>query len=161
MTPWTFSIKFSYGTQFTFRSLMFAAREDENLELLTRGSTPKNSAPIYGKAPYYPADPSTLGRACSGLNPYTRSYYLSAMISQGLLIVTTISQPSAGAVSSSSSGASLDQDSLKNYPEIGGNACWNPAIEDRRINMVAPAVASSQNNSSSYPTIRVSEASDA
>jgi hypothetical protein len=39
MAPWTFSIKFSYSTQFTFRSLMFAAGEDKNLKLLTQAST--------------------------------------------------------------------------------------------------------------------------
>jgi hypothetical protein len=35
MTLWTFSVKFSYGTQFLFGSLMFTVRGDENLELLT------------------------------------------------------------------------------------------------------------------------------
>jgi hypothetical protein len=39
MTPWTFNVKFPYGTPFTFRSLMFAARKDGNLELLTQGTT--------------------------------------------------------------------------------------------------------------------------
>jgi hypothetical protein len=48
MTPCTFSIKFSYGTQFTFGSLMFAAREDRNIELLTQGPTPKCLTPVYG-----------------------------------------------------------------------------------------------------------------
>jgi hypothetical protein len=31
MAPWTFSIKFPYDTQFTFGSLMFTAREDEDI----------------------------------------------------------------------------------------------------------------------------------
>jgi hypothetical protein len=35
MTPWTFDVKFVYDIQFIFRSLMFAAGEDKNLELLT------------------------------------------------------------------------------------------------------------------------------
>jgi hypothetical protein len=36
MALWTFSIKFSYDTQFIFGSLMFATGKDENLELPTR-----------------------------------------------------------------------------------------------------------------------------
>jgi hypothetical protein len=35
MAPWTFNVKHPYDTQFTFGSLMFAAEEDGNLELLT------------------------------------------------------------------------------------------------------------------------------
>jgi hypothetical protein len=37
MAPWIFSVKFLYGTQFLFRSLMFTVGENENLKLLTRG----------------------------------------------------------------------------------------------------------------------------
>jgi hypothetical protein len=37
MAPWIFELKFPYRTQFLFGSLMFAARENINLELLTRG----------------------------------------------------------------------------------------------------------------------------
>jgi hypothetical protein len=70
MTPWTFSVKFPYGTQFTFGSLLFDVREDENLELLTQGPVPKKLAPVYGHAPYLPTSSSTSGGACSGLNPY-------------------------------------------------------------------------------------------
>jgi hypothetical protein len=92
IASWTFIIKFPYDTQFIFESLMFAVREDGNLELLTRGPILRHPAPVYEKSPYYPADPSTSGRACSGLNPYTRMYYLSVMTSQGLLIRTPIFQ---------------------------------------------------------------------
>jgi hypothetical protein len=42
MAPWTFSVKFSYDTQFIFGSLMFAAGEDGDLKLLTRGPTPSH-----------------------------------------------------------------------------------------------------------------------
>jgi hypothetical protein len=79
MALWTFNFKFLYGTQFIFRSLMFATGEDENLELLTQGPAPRHPAPVYEKAPYYPIDPSTSGGACSDLNPYVGSYYLFAM----------------------------------------------------------------------------------
>jgi hypothetical protein len=47
MAPWTFSIKFPYDTQFIFRSLMFTAREDRSLELLTQGPAPKHPASVY------------------------------------------------------------------------------------------------------------------
>jgi hypothetical protein len=42
---------------------MFAIREDRNLELLTQGSALKHPVPMYGKAPYYPVNPSTSGGA--------------------------------------------------------------------------------------------------
>jgi hypothetical protein len=35
MASWTFKVKVLYDTQFLFRSLIFAAREDRTLELLT------------------------------------------------------------------------------------------------------------------------------
>jgi hypothetical protein len=116
MAPWTFSIKFPYGTQFILGSLMFAAREDGDLELLTRGPTPIHPASVYGKAPNYLADPSTSGGAYSGLNPHAGLYHLSAMTSQGCLIGKTIFQYSTGTSSSSSSGATPDQDSIEDYP---------------------------------------------
>jgi hypothetical protein len=90
MAPWTFIIKFPYGTPFIFESLMFATGEDENLELLTQGPVPRHLAPVYGVSPYYPTDPSTSGRTCSGLNPQRWSYYLSATTSQGCPIGKTI-----------------------------------------------------------------------
>jgi hypothetical protein len=82
----TFKVKFLYGTRFLFRTLMFAAREDKNLELLTQGPTPSHHASIYGEASYYLADrsaASTSGGACSGLNPYASSYAPTAMTSWG------------------------------------------------------------------------------
>jgi hypothetical protein len=103
MAFWTFSIKFLFDTQFIFGSLMFATREDENLELLTRGSAPRHPAQVYGKVPYYPVGRSISGGAYSDLNPYAWSYYLSTMTSQGVPIETPIFQPSAGTTSSSSS----------------------------------------------------------
>jgi hypothetical protein len=135
--------------------------EDENLESLTWGPAPKHPASVYGKASYYPADPSTSGGAYSGLNPYVVSYYLSAMTSLGCPIGKTILQPLAGASSSSSSGARPDRDSLEDYPEIGDNACWNLAIEACRINMVGSARGNSHKISSKYPTIGGSATSDA
>jgi hypothetical protein len=78
MTPWMFSIKFPYDTQFIFRSLMFAIREDGNLKLLTWSLAPKYRAPIYGQAPYLPVSISTLGEACSGLNTYAGPYHRAA-----------------------------------------------------------------------------------
>jgi hypothetical protein len=140
MAHWTFSVKFTYDTQFIFRSLMFTAGEDRNFELLTRGLAPIHPRLVYGKVPYYSADPSTSGGACSGLNPHARSDYLSAMTSQGFPIGTPIFQPSVGTLSSSL-GVSPDRDSAEDHPEIGGSVCWNPTVEACRINMVAPAGA--------------------
>jgi hypothetical protein len=90
MAPWTLGIKFPYDTQFIFRSLMFATGEDGKLELLTRGSVPRHLAPVYGKTPYRPTDPSTSGEACLGRNPYALSYYLVTMTLQGFPIGTPI-----------------------------------------------------------------------
>jgi hypothetical protein len=83
MIPWTFSIKFSYDTQFIFKSLLFTVREDESLELLTRGPPPRHLAPVYGQPPYLLANPYTSSGACSCLNPYAGLYYLSTKTSQG------------------------------------------------------------------------------
>jgi hypothetical protein len=96
---------------------MFAAEEDKNLELLAWGLAPRHPSPVYRKAPYYSADPSTSGGACLGLNPYTAPYYLAAMTLQGFPIGTPIFQQSAG-TTSSSSRVSLDRDSIKDYPEM-------------------------------------------
>jgi hypothetical protein len=43
MAPWTFNVKFPYGTQFTFGSLTFVAGEDRNLKMLPLGSAPERS----------------------------------------------------------------------------------------------------------------------
>jgi hypothetical protein len=123
MVPWTFSVKFPYDTQFLFGSLIFDVGEDGNLELLTKGPTLSHRGPVYGIAPYYPADPSTSSGACSGMNLRAWLYYLSAMTSQGRLIGTSIFHPSVGTSSCSSSGASPDRDSTKDYPEIRGSVC--------------------------------------
>jgi hypothetical protein len=90
---------------------MFAAGDDRNLELLTQGLAPRHLASIYGVSPYYPANPSISGEACSGLNPHTGSYYLSAITSQERLIEKTILQPKTP-----------DRDSAEDYPEIGDSA---------------------------------------
>jgi hypothetical protein len=121
MPPWTFNVKFSYGTQFTFGSLMFATGEDGNLELLTWGPALKQFSPVYGQAPYLPASSSTSGGICSGLNPYSGSYYRVAMTGQGNPIRMPIVQPSAKTSSSSASAVSPDQDSTDDYPEIRGS----------------------------------------
>jgi hypothetical protein len=129
--------------------------------LLTQGLTPRHPTLVYGKPSYLPGNPSTSGGACSDLNPYAGSYYLSAKTSQGCPIRKTILQPSAGASSFSSSGETSYRDSAKDYPEIRDNACWNPTIKAYRINMVGLAMGDSQNSSSKHPTIGGSESSNA
>jgi hypothetical protein len=133
-----FIIKFPCGTQFIFRSWMFVAGENGDLELRTGGAVPKHLAPVYGQAPYYLANPYTSSGACSSMNPYVGPYYLAAMTSQGILIRATIYQPSAGASGSYTSGASPDRDSTEDYPEIEGSCYWNPVVEGHFIGMVAP-----------------------
>jgi hypothetical protein len=140
---------------------MFATGEDVKLKLLTQGPASKRLAPIYGQAPYLPANSSTLGSACSRLNPYAGPYHRVTKATQGIPTGAPIFQPLAGTSSSSTSAASPDQDSTDDYPKIGGSICWNSTDEGRLIIMVAPVGAHSHNSSSRYPTIERSEASDA
>jgi hypothetical protein len=104
---------------------------------------------------------STTGGTCSGLDPYAGLHIHTIKLVQGIPIMTSILQPSAGALSSFSSAASLDQDSANDYPEIEENTCGDPAEEGRLIIMVASVGGPSQNSSSRYPTIERSEAFDA
>jgi hypothetical protein len=161
MTLWTFSVKFSYDTQFTFGSLMFVAGNDENLELLTRGPAPERLVPVYGQPPYLPTSSSTLGGAYTSLNPYAGSYHRTARTSQGNPIGMSIVQSSTGTSSFSISAKSPYQDSSDDYPVIGESTCWNSADEGSLIIMVALAGAPSHDSSSRYPTIVRLEASDA
>jgi hypothetical protein len=62
---------------------MFIVGEDKSLELLTQGPALKHLAPIYGHAPFLPANPSTSNGVCSGLNPYAGLYYRSGTTSWG------------------------------------------------------------------------------
>jgi hypothetical protein len=116
---------------------------------------------VYGQALYLLASSSTSGGACSCLNPYKRPYHSIAKTTQGIPKGEHIFQPSVGTSRSSTSTVSPNQDSTDDYPEIGGSICWNLADEGRLIIMVAPTRTPSQNNSSKYPTIGRSEASDA
>jgi hypothetical protein len=120
MAPWTFDIKFPYGTQ---------------------GSTPKLLVPVYGQVAYLLVSPSTSGGACSGLTPYAGSYHCATKTTQGIPIGAPIFQPSVGTSSSSTSAAYLDQDSTEGYPKIRGSTCWNSTDEGHLIIMVALAKA--------------------
>jgi hypothetical protein len=140
---------------------MFAVGEDGNLELLTRGPPPKHPVLVYGQAPYLLASSPTSGGVGSGPNSYVGPYHHIAKTTQGIPIGAPIFHPLAGTSSSSTSAASLDQDSTNDYPKIRGSTCWNSTDDGRLISMVAPAGAPSQNSSSRYPTIGRLEASDA
>jgi hypothetical protein len=129
--------------------------------MLPPASAPERLTPVYGQAPYFSVISSTIGGAYSGMDPYTGLHIHTIKLIQGILIVMSILQPSAGASSSSSSAASPDQDSANDYPEIRGSTCGDSAKEGRLIVMVAPARAPSHNSSKRYPTIGRSEASDA
>jgi hypothetical protein len=138
MTPWTFDVKFPSGTHFTFGSLTFAAEEDGNLKMLPPGPAPECLAPVYGQAPCLPAISSTMGDACSGMDPYAGLHIRTVKLVRGISIVTSILQPSARASSSSSSATFLDQDSADDYPEIRESICGDPAEEGCLIIMMAP-----------------------
>jgi hypothetical protein len=126
--------------------------------MLPLGSALVRFAPAYVQAP---ASTSTSGSACSDLDPCAGLYIRTAKLVQGIPVVTSIPRPSDGASSSSSSTVSPDQDSFDDYPEIGISTFGDSAREGCLIFMVAPAENLSNNNSSRYPTIRRSEASDA
>jgi hypothetical protein len=57
MTPWVYNKKFSVGMHFIFRTSMFNAGEDGNLELQVQGPPPHQWASIYGVVVYYLTDP--------------------------------------------------------------------------------------------------------
>jgi hypothetical protein len=77
------------------------------------------------------------------------------------VLQTSILRPLAEALSLSSSSSNLDQDSSYDYPKIRISACGEPTEGGRLILMLAPNGDWSHNNSSRYPTIGRSEASDA
>jgi hypothetical protein len=104
---------------------------------------------------------STSGGACLGLDPFTVLYICTTKIVRGILVMTSILQPLAGASSSSSLAVSPDQDSFDDYPEIGISDCGDSVGEGHLIFMVVPNGDPSHNTSNRYTTIGRSEASDA
>jgi hypothetical protein len=90
MTSWTFNVKFSYDTEFTFGSLTFTTEEDENLKILTPGPALECLTPVYGEAPYHLAISSTSADACSGLDPCVCQYIRTARFIRGIPIGSSI-----------------------------------------------------------------------
>jgi hypothetical protein len=150
MTPWTFDIKFSRGTEFTFGSLTFAAGEDGDLRMLPPGEAAEHITPLSA---------SSETQAESDL--FDGPYIHTVKLVRGIPVVMTILRPCAGAASSSPSALSSDQGSSEDYPEIRVNTCESSASTSRLICMVAPNEDQPRHNSSGYPTIGRSEASDA
>jgi hypothetical protein len=149
--PRTFDIKFPCGTQVTFGSLTFAAGEDGDMKMLSSGPAPEHLAL---------ASLSASSRSYTGSDPCAGSYICTIKIIQGILVVTSIIRPLAGASSSCSLTSTPNPDSFDDYPEIGASAYGEPAEGDRLICMVSPNGDRSNNTSSIYPTIGRSEASD-
>jgi hypothetical protein len=89
MTPWTFDVKFSLDTQFTFRSLTFVVEGDEDLMMLPPGPVPERLASTDGQAPWSLMISSISGGACLGLDPFIGFYIRIAKIIQGIPIVTS------------------------------------------------------------------------
>jgi hypothetical protein len=152
MAPWIFNAKFPCDTQLTLGSLTFPIGEDGDLKMLPPGPAPEYRAP---------ASPSATSGSCSGSNPCAGIYICTTKIYQGILIMTSILRPLAGASSSSSMASTPGQDSSDDYPEIGTSTCGEPTEGSRLIFMVAPNGDRLHNSSSRYPIIRRSEASDA
>jgi hypothetical protein len=71
MAPWSFDMKFPHGTQFTFRSLTFAAGEDGDLKMLPPGPAPEVPTP---------APSAASGGACSCSDPFAGIYIRSCHI---------------------------------------------------------------------------------
>jgi hypothetical protein len=160
MAPCTFDVKFSLNTQFTFRSLMFAAGEDEDLRILPPRPALERLTPTDGQASWSLMTSPTSGGVCSSLDPFTRLYICIAKIVQGISVMMSTLRPLAGASSSSSSAVSPDQDLSNDYPEIGISACGDSAKEGHLIFLVAPNGHPSHNSSNRYLTIERSKASN-
>jgi hypothetical protein len=91
MAPWTFDVKFPHGTQFTFGSLIFAAGENEDLEILPQAPEHPTLTPSFAPC-----------GSCSGLDPCAGLYICTAKLVQGIPIMMSILRLLAGASSSSS-----------------------------------------------------------
>jgi hypothetical protein len=79
MAPWTFDVKFSYGTQFTFGALTFAVGEEGNLQMLPQGQ-----------------HQSTLCQHMDKLHIFWSSHLLHAVLAQvWILMRGSISAPSS------------------------------------------------------------------
>jgi hypothetical protein len=126
MAPWTFDIKFSRGTEFTFGSLTFAVGEDRDLRMLPPGEAAEHIAP---------SSASSETQVESDL--FDRPYIRTVKLIRGIPVVTTILRPCIGATSSSPLALSSDQGSSEDYPEIGVNTCESPVSTSRLICMVA------------------------
>jgi hypothetical protein len=149
MAPWTFDVKFPRGTEFTFRSLTFAAGEDGDLRMLPPGEATEHTAPS-----------STSGETQADSDLFDGPYIRMVKLVRGIPIVTTILRPCAGASSSSSSALSSDQGSSEDYPEIGVSTYGSSTDISHLICMVVPNEDQLRHSSSGYPTIGMSEASD-
>jgi hypothetical protein len=147
-----FDIKFSCGTQLTFRSLTFAAGENRELNMLSLGLSPGHLAPTSSSA---------AGRSCAGPCRCAESYIRTAKIIRGIPIVTSTLWLLVEASGSSTSTLTPDSDSADNYLEIEASAYGEPVKDGRFIYMVAPNGDRSSNTSSRYPTIGRSETPDA
>jgi hypothetical protein len=150
IAPWTFDVKFPLGTKFTFGSLTFAAGEDGDLQMLPPGDATEHTAPSYASS----------GTQADS-NFFDGLYIRTAKLVREIPVVTTILWPCAGASSSSSLALSSDQGSSEDYPEIGVSTCGSSTDISRLIFMVAPNEDQPRHSSSGYPTIGMSEASDA
>jgi hypothetical protein len=135
--------------------------EDGDMKMLPLEAALEHLVLVHGPDPCSPANSSTSDGACSRSDPCVGLFLHTVEIIQGILVMTSILQPSAGSSTSSSSTTSPGHDSANDYPKIGGSTCWNYSKEGCLICMVAPNEDPSHNSSSKLPTIGRSEASNA
>jgi hypothetical protein len=79
MAPWTFNVKFPRGTEFTFRPLTFAAREDGDLRMLPPGEATEHTAPS-----------SASSGTQEDLDFFDGLYIRTVKLVRGIPVVTTI-----------------------------------------------------------------------
>jgi hypothetical protein len=106
------------------------------------------------------ASSSASGISYSGSDICAGSYICTTKIIQGILVVTSILQTLAGALSPSASALTTDPDSSHDYTEIVASTYGEPGEGDRLICIVAPNGDRSNNTSIRYPTIGRSKMSD-
>jgi hypothetical protein len=152
MASRTFAVKFPYGTQLTFGSLIFATERNRELKMLPPGPAPGHLAQMSS---------STSGKSCAGPDRCAGSYICTTKIIRGIPVVTSTLRPLVRASDSSTSASTPDSDSADDYLEIGASTYGEPVQDGRFIYMVVPNGDRISNTSSRYPTIGRSKASDA
>jgi hypothetical protein len=127
--------------------MTFTVSEDGDLKVLPLEDALEHLVLVHGPDPCSPANSSASNSAYLGSDPYAGLFLHTIKIAQGIPVMTSILQPSAGASSSSSSTASPGYDSTNDYLKIKGSTSWNYGKEGHMICMVVPNENPSCNSS--------------